>query len=94
MIAKSGGDKVKEKRSRLEKEPLDVSLTVRFNFGSAPDDVITVLDDRRVPMVDSVFKNRDRIVRGFVSLLLKSGFKSPAVAHEIFPVIRLLKRKK
>ena len=86
---------MQEKRSRgREKEPVDVHLTVRFNFGDGPADAITVIDDRKVPMVDSVFKSRDRIVRGFVSLLLKSGFKSPAVTREIFPVIRLLKRKK
>lgn len=94
MIAKTKGDKMQEKSSSRKKEPIDVNLTVKFNFGNEPDDAITVLNDVRVPMVDSVFSNRDRIVRGFVSLLLKSGFKSPAVTRELFPVVRLLKRKK
>jgi hypothetical protein len=95
MIAKSGEDKVEKRRSnRRAKEPLDVHLTVRFNFGQQPEDVLTVIDNARVPMVESVFKSRDRIVRGFVSLLLKSGLKSPAVTREIFPIVRLLKRKK
>lgn len=86
---------MQEKRPRRrEKEPIDVHLTVRFNFGEQPEDAITVLDDRRVPMVDSVFKSRDRIVRGFVSLLLKSGLRSPAVTREFFPIVRLLRRKK
>jgi hypothetical protein len=95
MIAKSGEDKVGKKRSsRRVKEPLDVQLTVRFNFGQQPEDVLTVIDNVRVPMVESVFKSRDRIVRGFVSMLLKTGLKSPAVTRELFPIIRLLRRKK
>lgn len=94
MIAKSKRDKMQEKRSSRKKEPVDVNLTVKFNFGDEADDAITILNDVRVPMVDSVFNNRDRIVKGFVSLLLKSGLKSPAVTREIFPIVKLLKRKK
>ena len=94
MIAKSKRDKMQENRSTRRKEPIDVNLTVRFNFGAEADDAITILNDVRVPMVDSVFNNRDRIVKGFVSLLLKSGLRSPAVTQEIFPIVRLLKRKK
>lgn len=94
MIAKTKPEKTQARRPRKPKEPLDVNLTVRFKFGDAPDDAITILNDARVPMVDSVFNNRDRIMRGFISLLLKSGLKSPAVTQEIFPIVRLLKRKK
>ncbi len=94
MIAKSKRDKMQENRSTRRKEPIDVNLTVKFNFGAEADDAITILNDVRVPMVDSVFNNRDRIVKGFVSLLLKSGLRSPAVTQEIFPIVRLLKRKK
>jgi hypothetical protein len=94
MIAKTKRDKMQEKRSSRQKEPVDVNLTVKFNFGDEADDAITILNDVRVPMVDSVFNNRDRIVKGFVSLLLKSGLKSPAVTREIFPIVKLLKRKK
>ena len=94
MIAKTKGDKMQEKRSTRKKEPVDVNLTVKFNFGAEPEDAITVLNDVRVPMVDSVFTHRDRIVRGFVSLLLKGGLKSPAVTREIFPIVKFLKRKK
>lgn len=94
MIAKTKRDKTQDKRPLRRKEPMDVNLTVKFNFGKEAEDAVTILNDVRVPMVDSVFNNRDRIVKGFVSLLLKSGLKSPAVAQEISPIIRLLKRKK
>lgn len=81
MIAK---DKARAARGRAEPEPLDVSLTVRFNFGEKDADAITVIDDRSVPMVGSVFANRNRIIRGFVRLLLKTGLSQPAVAGKIF----------
>lgn len=80
------------KPGRPAKAPLEVQLTVRFNFGAEPEDAITVMNKRRLPMVNSVFANRDRIVRGFVTLLLRSGMRSPAVAREIMPLVKLLRR--
>ena len=82
----------KSRRSRKQ-EPLEVNLTMRVNFGDAPGDAITVIDDKRVPMVDSVFANREKILRGMVFLMLKAGVTSTAVTREIFPVIRLLNRQ-
>lgn len=87
MIAKD--DKAKPRKH----EPLDVSLTVRFNYGETPDEAITVIDDRRIPMVGSVFANRDRIIRGFVALLLKTGLREPKVAQKILG-LRPWRRKK
>jgi hypothetical protein len=78
---------------RRPRPPLDVHLTVRFRFGEEASDQVTVMDDRRIPMVDSVFKSRDRIVRGFVALLLKTGMTQPKVARELFPVLKFLRRK-
>lgn len=73
-------------------EPLNVELTVRFNFGETPQDAVTVMDRQRVPMVDSVFKSRDRILKGFVSLLVKTGLTQPRVAAELLPFARLLRK--
>ncbi|AXQ31691.1 hypothetical protein D0B54_10165 [Solimonas sp. K1W22B-7] len=84
----------RRKRRRERKEPLEVRMTMRFKFGDEPDDIITMMEDRPVPMVDSVFKNRDSIVRGFVSLLLRAGLKQPKVASEIFPLVKLLRGKR
>lgn len=87
------GFRERRRKRRVErKQPLEVRMTVRFKFGEEPDDAITMMDDRRVPMVDSVFKNRDRIVRGFVKLLVKAGLAQPKVAREIFPAVKLLRR--
>lgn len=91
--AEPGPQKPRRKHAhRLPKGPLEVRLTMRFKFGDEPDDVITMMDDRAVPMVDSVFRNRDRIVRTFVRLLVKAGMAQPRVARELFPVAKLLRR--
>lgn len=81
----------RRERRRRQREPLEVRLTMRFNFGDAPEDVVTVMDDRRVPMVGSVFESRDRIIRGFTVLLLKASAAQPKVARELIPLLRLLK---
>jgi len=84
----------RRRQRRIErKKPLEVRMTMRFKFGEEPDDVITMMDDRRVPMVNSVFKNRDRIVRGFVQLLMRAGLKQPKVVSELVPILKLLRRK-
>ena len=94
MIAKTSAAERRRIRQKRREEPLDVELTVKFNFGNEPDDAVTVMNERRIPMVDSVFKNRDRIIRGFVSLLVKTGLSQPKVTREIFPALRMLKQKK
>ncbi|WP_028007705.1 hypothetical protein [Solimonas flava] len=83
-----------KRRRRRAAEPLDVQLTVRFNFGAAPDDHVTVINNRRVPMVGSVIANRDRILRGFVSLLIRTAMKQPRIARELFPLLTLPVRRR
>ncbi len=75
---------------RLRKgDPLEVELTVSFKFGDEPGDIKTPIRDRRVPMVDSVFKSRDRIIKTFVGLLVKTGLSTPKVAAQIWPITRI-----
>jgi hypothetical protein len=81
--------KARERRLR-EREPLEVRLTMRFNFGEEPEETVTVMNDRRVPMVGSVFDSRDRIMRSFAMLLVRTGMSQPKVAKELVPLIRLL----
>ena len=81
----------RRERRRRQREPLEVRLTMRFNFGDSPEDVVTVMDDRRVPMVGSVFESRDRIIRGFTVLLLNASAAQPKVAKELIPLLRLIK---
>lgn len=70
---------------RRTEAPLEVDLTVAFRFGDDPGDRITPIDGRRVPMVNSVFQNRDRILRAFVGLMFKAGLSSPKVVGHLLP---------
>lgn len=71
---------------------IEVNLTVRYRFGDTEDDRITMIDQRRVPMVNSVFDNRDRIIRQFAKLMILAGLKSPRVVRELSP-FGVLKRR-
>lgn len=85
----------RNKSERLKKgQPLEVELSVSFKFGAEPDDLITPIRQRKVPMVDSVFKNRDRIMRQFAALLFKTGMASPKVVGRVLPVPSPLRRQK
>jgi hypothetical protein len=79
-------------RRKRRKEPLDVELTVRMNFGNRPSDAMTLVKNRRVPLVGSVFENRDRIAKGFLRLLLKASASQPKVIGSLLPA-RLLQRR-
>jgi len=63
---------------RRRKEPMEVILTVKFNFGEHERDAVTLVQERRVPLVGSIFDNRDRIAREFLRLLVKAGARQPA----------------
>lgn len=82
----------RRRRSRRN-EPLDVQLTVAFRFGEEPDDRVTVIDDRRIPMVGGLINNRDRILRGFMKLILRAAVTQPRVARQLFPLKRDTARK-
>ncbi len=69
-------------------EPLDVQLTVAFRFGDDVQDQVTVIDDRRIPMVGGLISNRDRIIRGFMKLILRAAVTQPRVARQLFPLRR------
>lgn len=86
MIRKAAQSKPSRSPRLRKGEPLEVELTVSFKFGEEPGDTVTPIRERRVPMVDSVFKNRDRIVRAFVKLLMKTGLKSPKVVGQMLPL--------
>ena len=79
--------------SRKRREPLDIQLTLRFNFGSEPADMVTVMDNKSVPMAGSIFEYRDRVLRAFTTLLVKNSLSSPKVVSELFPALRALRRR-
>lgn len=68
---------------RRRREPLEVILTFKMNLGDRPSDAMTLIEERRVPLVGSVFENRDRILREFLRLLMKAGTRQPAVMRRL-----------
>jgi len=96
MIAKAPDTAAEtpQKSRRKRREPLDVRLTFKINFGETPADAVTVMNERRVPMVNSVFDQRDRIIRTFAMSLLRVGLAQPKVVHEVFPAMKLLRKLK
>ena len=62
---------------------MDVILTLKVNFGDHASDAMTLVDERRIPLVGSVFENRDRIAREFLRLLLKAGARQPHVLRRL-----------
>lgn len=72
-------------RRKRHQEPLSVALSVSLRFGEAAEDRVTVIDNRRIPMIGGLFDNRDRILRGFMGLLLRAAVIQPRVAGQLFP---------
>lgn len=80
-------------RQTKDEEPLEVQLTVAFRFGEDPGDRVVMIDNRSIPMVDTVFESRDTIVRNFAKLLVRAGLTQPKVLQELLPALKLLKRR-
>lgn len=89
MTEKKKDESIKGRRRGAE--PLEVRLTLRYRFGEDPEDTVTMMDDRAVPMVDSVFKNRDRILRALATTLVRAGATRPKVLRELMPGLGLLR---
>ncbi|GAC1620826.1 MAG: hypothetical protein NVS9B10_02940 [Nevskia sp.] len=92
MKAKKEGESIAKPRSarRRAQEPLEVKLSLRYRFGDEPGDTVTMMDDRAIPMVESVFKNRDKILRGLAMTLIRAGASQPKVLSEMVPALKLL----
>jgi hypothetical protein len=84
---RAGGSARTPRRQPAPKAPLDVRLTVSLKFGEAPNDTMTVMQDRRIPMVDSIFRNRDRVFRGLAQILLRAGLTQPKIAAQLLPLV-------
>lgn len=65
--------------------PLKLELNVVVRTGEDPEDQVTILDHREVPMLRSIFKYRDRIKRFSIGMIWRVVSKSPAAYREIMP---------
>lgn len=77
-------------KSRAERDPLEINLTLVIRTGPDPVDRFTIMNNRKIPMVGSVFEYRNRIQRFVVRALLKVASSSPAVYREVAPGLAAL----
>lgn len=70
---------------RREKKPLDVRLTMRVRFGQEPHEEVTVVNDRRLKLVGSAFKYRDKAINFVVYEVLRAGARQPKVYGGLAP---------
>jgi hypothetical protein len=62
-----------------------MQLTVCVAFGPDEEDRVTVIDDREVWMVGSIFAYRDRIAKLAMGTLIRAALLQPKVAAKIMP---------
>lgn len=84
MVAKAQARAIRSKPKPLDK-PLEVILHVDVRFGEAEQEVVTVIDHRRLPLVGTVFEQRDAILRGLFRLLVRAGLTTPALLRSRRP---------
>jgi hypothetical protein len=84
----------KRKPRSKAREPLDVRLSFVVRTGDDPEDTLTVLDEKEVIMVDSVFKYRDKAQRFLALTLVRVAATNKKVMQEIVPALRLINRRK
>lgn len=70
---------------RRTRKPLELRLTVVVAFGPEDDDRVTVIDDRKVWMVGSIFQYRDRVARLAMATLIRAALMQPKMASKIMP---------
>ncbi|MEN8721233.1 MAG: hypothetical protein ABF296_13320 [Oceanococcaceae bacterium] len=70
---------------RRRRPPLEMELTVVVAFGPEEEDRVTVIRDRKLWMVGSIFQYRDRIARMAMATVMRAALLQPKVAAKIMP---------
>lgn len=69
-------------------EPLEIFVSFTVRTGKGPEHCHQILDHQRVPMVGTVFDNRDRMMRFLAVNMVKIAALQTEVARSLMPVIR------
>ena len=77
---------------RRKKKPLDIRLTMRVRFGEAPNEQVTVVNDRRLKLIGSAFQYRDRAINFLVYEVLRAGARQPKVYGGLAPAAASMMR--
>lgn len=66
-------------RRKTAAAPLEVTLQVDVRYGVEPDDVVTIVEQRRIPLLGTLFEQRDALMRGLLRLMMKAAMATPGV---------------
>lgn len=76
------------RRQRREPEPVDLRLSFTVRTGDEEDDVITIMDERELKMVGSVFQYRDQAARFLAMTLVKVAATNRKVFRQVVPGLK------
>ena len=78
---------------RRRRDPLEVRLTVVVNFGEEEEDRVTVIEDRKIWLVGSLFAYRDRVGKLALATLIRAALMQPKVSAKILPGLSSLAQR-
>lgn len=86
MVAKPAPRaKAGKPRRKAAPPPLEVTLQVDVRYGAAPEDVVTIVEQRRIPLLGTLFEQRDVLMRGLFKLMMKAAMATPGVLRRRRP---------
>lgn len=83
----------KTRRNRKQ-EPLDLRLSFTVRTGDEPEDVVTIMDERELKMVGSVFQYRDQAARFLAMTLVKVAATNRKVFTQVVPGLKGIMQSK
>ena len=81
-------------RRKRKPEPVDLRLSFTVRTGDEEEDVVTILDEKELKMVGSVFQYRDKAARFLAMSLVKVAATNRKVFRQVVPGLRGIMRDK
>ncbi len=78
------------RRRRRKPQPVDIRMSFVVRTGEEPEDVVTIMDERELKMVGSVFQYRDQAARFLAMSLVKVAATNRKVFRQVVPGLKLL----
>lgn len=79
---------------RRKPEPLDVRMSFTVRTGEEPDDVVTIMDEKELKMVGSVFQYRAQAARFLAMTLVKVAATNRKVFSQVMPGLKNIVRSR
>lgn len=87
-MASNDRKQTSERSKRRKPEPVDLRLSFVVRTGDEDEDVVTILDEKELKMVGSVFQYRDKAARFLAMSLVKVAATNRKVFRQVVPGLR------